>query len=117
MIVRIKDIHLKATIGAYEPERQTSHEVVLNIEFEYDAAEAARADRLDCAVDYAAVTERIIREVDSSSYHLLEALADSVLQVVMDEPKVTKATVEVDKPGALGGAKSVSVSCSAARGS
>ena len=67
------------------------------------------------AVDYKAITKKIIRFVEKSEFFLLEKLASKVLDIVMEDKKVKKAKVEVDKPGALRYAKSVSVTVTAKR--
>ena len=88
---------------------------MVNVELEFDARRAAKTDRIDHAVDYKALTQRIIDEVEQSRFFLLEKLADHILTIVMGDPKVARATVEVDKPRALRFADSVSVSASACR--
>jgi len=115
MIVRIKDLRCRTVIGIYEWEREQSQNVVINIEYEFDGVKAAETDDISDAVDYKAMKERVIEEVESSHFYLLEKLASRVLEIVMSDRKVSRATVEVDKPHALRFAESVSVVCSRSR--
>ena len=111
MIIRIKDLRLRAIIGINPWEREQAQEVVLNIELEFDGAKAAASDRIEDTVDYKRIKRQIMQEVEASHYFLIEKLATRVLEIIRDEPLVTRATVEIDKPSALRFADSVSVSC------
>jgi len=115
MMIRIKNLRCRTVIGVYEWEREQEQSVVVNIELHFDGAAAARSDRLEDTVNYKALKKRIMAEVEQGKFQLIEALADHILKIVMDDPKVTAAAVEVDKPHALRFADSVSVTCSARR--
>ena len=54
----------------------------------------------------------VIKEVETSSFFLLEKLAKVILHIVMENSLVKEATVRVDKPFALRFADSVSVELS-----
>ncbi|MCI0494750.1 dihydroneopterin aldolase [candidate division KSB1 bacterium] len=115
MIVHIKNLRLRTIIGTLEWERQNKQDVVLNIKLKFDARKAATTDNIEDTVDYKNLTKRIISEVENSGYHLLEKLAQHVLNVIMDDQRIRSATVEIDKPQALRFADSVSITCSAER--
>ena len=115
MIVKIKNLRLRAIIGVNEWERIAPQEVVLNIELEYDASKAAASDAIADAVDYHALKQRILEGVEKSNFLLLEKLAGHVLGIVMSDARIARATVEIDKPHALRFADSVSVTASAKR--
>ena len=116
MLIRIKNLRLRAIIGVNEWERRDKQDVVINVEIEFDGDRAARSDDLSETVDYKSITKQIIREVESSSFRLLERLAHHVLEIVMDHEEVLRARVEIDKPQALRFADSVSVVCERRRG-
>ena len=113
--VKIKDLALRCVIGLNDWERRKKQDVVVNIEFQFDAEAAVAGDDGEQTVDYKTITKRVIAGVESSSYHLLESLADHVLALVLESQGVLRATVEVDKPHSLRFAESVSVSVSAER--
>ena len=114
--IAIKALSLRTVIGLNDWERKKKQDVVVNIEFEFDAERAVAADDGEMTVDYKAVTKRVIKGVEKSKFHLLESLADMVLALVMDTPGVISATVEIDKPHSLRFAESVSVTLSADKG-
>ncbi len=115
MKIRIKNLRVRTIIGIYEWEREHLQEVVVNVEMAFDGSRAVKTDAIEDTVNYKALKKRIIDEVENSDFQLLEKLADHILNIVMDDPKVKNATVEVDKPHALRFADSVSVVCSGDR--
>ncbi len=115
MIIRIKNLRLRTIVGVNDWERTRPQDVVLNIEVTFDGTEAARTDQLEHTVNYKALKRRVLETVEASRTQLVEALAERVLRAVLDEPRVEAATVEVDKPGALRFADSVSVTVSGTR--
>ena len=115
MIIRIKNLRLRTVVGTNDWEREAPQDVIINIEMEYDGSKAAETDRLEDTVNYKAVKRRIIDAVEGSHFYLLEKLADRILKTVMEEKKVQRAFVEIDKPHALRFADSVSISSSAER--
>lgn len=115
MIIRIKNLRLRAVIGLNDWERDVHQDLIINIELAFDGEKAGQSDDIADTVDYKAMKQRIRSEVESSHYKLLEALATHILDIVMAEERVLRASVEVDKPHALRFADSVSVTCSRER--
>ena len=113
--IRITDLSLRAVIGTNDWERIHKQDVVINIILTYDSQKASKSDQIKDAVDYKTITKKIIKEVEGSEYQLLEKLADSVLKIAMENPKVLSALVRIDKPLALRFARSVSVEVSEER--
>jgi D-erythro-7,8-dihydroneopterin triphosphate epimerase len=115
MQIHIKNLHLRTIIGVYDWERSDPQDVIVNVWLQFDAAQPAKTDEIADTLDYKGLKQRIMEEVERSSFHLLERLAARILDVAMEDAKVLEATVEVDKPHALRLADSVSVRCSKRR--
>ncbi|HOW36206.1 MAG TPA: dihydroneopterin aldolase [Candidatus Omnitrophota bacterium] len=113
--IRITDLSLYIVVGTNAWERTRKQKVVINVTFEYNALKAIRNDDIKNAVDYKALTKKIIKEASASHFFLLESLADFILKIIMEDRKIKRATVRADKPKALRFAKSVSVELSAHR--
>lgn len=108
-IIRITELSLKTIIGIFDWERKRKQKVVINVELEFNASKAIKTDDVKDTVDYKVITKKIIQHVEESKYFLLEKMAGSVLKIILDDPKVKRAKVRIDKPGALRFARSVSV--------
>ena len=113
--IRIKNLRLRAIIGAKESERKNKQDVIINVSIDADPRQAIETDNIDEAFNYRTMTKNIIAVVENSRFHLLEKLADSVLSTVMEDGRVKSATVEIDKPGALRFTDSVSIEVHANR--
>lgn len=109
MIVRIKNLRLRTVIGINEWERDLRQDVIINVEFGFDSDAAVKSDDIKDAVNYKKLKRKIIKHVESSKVFLLEKMADDILNLVFEDPKVIHAKVEVDKPNALRYTDSVSV--------
>ena len=106
--IRINDLRLRAIIGTHPWERTNKQDLVLNLTIQYDASKASKSDRLKDALDYEAIAAKVTKLIQSSKYYLLEKLTARVLKVVSADPKVISACVRIDKPHAIGEARSVS---------
>lgn len=109
MIVKIENLRLRTVVGIFEWEKEVKQDVVINVEIEFDGAEAIEKDDIQHTVDYKSITKRIISRVEGKDYNLIERIAGDVMEIIMEDNKVEKATVRIDKPGALRYADSVSV--------
>jgi D-erythro-7,8-dihydroneopterin triphosphate epimerase len=113
--IRIKNLRLRTYIGFNDDEQQKRQDVVINVRFSYKADDAAESDDVRYAVNYRTITKEIIRMVEGGRFLLLERLAAEVLELVMSNPDIRFAEVEVDKPHALRFSDSVSATVSASR--
>lgn len=115
MIMQIKNLTTKAIIGVNDWERKKKQKVIINLELEFSGDRASETDNLEDTINYRSLTDKIIDEVEKSSFLLIEKLANHVLKIVMENTLVKKAVVEISKPGALEFADSVSITCEARR--
>ncbi len=107
--IHIRDLRLRCIIGVCEEERRGKQDVLINLTLHADLRTPGRSDRIEDTVDYGAVEKRVIATVDQSSCLLVEHLAERIAQVCLDDPRVERVVVSVDKPGALPFARSVAV--------
>ncbi|MBI2981361.1 MAG: dihydroneopterin aldolase [Deltaproteobacteria bacterium] len=112
MKLRIKNLRFRTIIGTHDRERKVEQEIVIQIEAEIDGAKAARTDKLQDALNYKKLTDEITKLVESSQFFLIEKMAQVILALLMKNKKVIHAKVEIEKPGALDTADSVSIELS-----
>ena len=104
----IEGIRFRCIIGVNAHERLNAQEIVADLHVEVDFDKAAASDSIWDAVDYRALTRRLIAAGESSRFQLLEALATHLVRVILaDFPTVREVRVECEKPGALNIARSV----------
>lgn len=99
--VFIRGLEMDAVIGAYDWERDIRQRLVLDLDMAWDIRPAARSDDLTLALDYAAVSQRLLDYVGNSSFELVETLAERVAALVIDEFGVPWLRLSITKPGAV----------------
>jgi len=109
--IYIRDLALRCIIGIFDFERDNKQDVVINVTLDCEPFTAAAAsDSIEDAVDYKSLTKQIINFVEPSEFGLIETMADGIANICLGHSdKVQRATVCVDKPGALRFARSVAV--------
>ncbi|MBB2497352.1 dihydroneopterin triphosphate 2'-epimerase [Aquipseudomonas ullengensis] len=113
--IRVKDLRLRTYIGIKEEEILNKQDVLINLTFLYSATEAVRDNDIDHALNYRTITKAVIRHVEENRFALLERLTQELLDLVMGNPAVHYAEVEVDKLHALRFAESVSITLASER--
>jgi D-erythro-7,8-dihydroneopterin triphosphate epimerase len=109
MIIRIKNLRLRAVVGVNPWERTEAQAVIINLEAEFNGQAAAVSDKLQDTIDYRTISKKVIELVEKSDYQLIETLAGHILGTVMEDQRIYRAKVEVDKPSAIKSADSTSV--------
>ena len=105
----IEQLKVKAIVGVYPQERLNKQLLFLDIEMSYDTKSAARSDKLSDALDYHKITKEIHAFVSSSSYQLIETLAEAIAKKLLIYKQVKKVKVTLSKPKALDQAKNVGI--------
>jgi D-erythro-7,8-dihydroneopterin triphosphate epimerase len=107
--IHIRDLGLRCIIGIYPEERREKQDVTVNITLYADLRAACRSDRIEDTVDYKGLKKRVAAMVEASSCQLVERLAESVADLCLEDQRVRRVRVSVDKPSALRFARSVAV--------
>ncbi len=107
--IEITDLHLRAIIGINPDERDNLQDVLINITLDVDARPAADSDSIADAVNYRTITKAVIELVENSRFFLLEKMATTIARVCLDNPRIERARVSVEKPSALRFAASVGI--------
>ena len=112
----LRDLRVETTIGIWEWERRIRQYVSIDLEMAADIARAAATDRIEDTLNYKGVAKRVQEFVGTSSFQLVETLAERIAALVLEEFGVPWVRVTVNKPGAIRGARDVGVSIHRARG-
>jgi len=107
--VFITGLQATSVIGCYDWERDIRQTLVIDLELKADFTRAAQTDALADALDYAAISKRVIAVCDESRFQLLEALADHLAAIVLAEFSIKRLRMTITKPGAVAEAEGVGV--------
>jgi FolB domain-containing protein len=114
--ITIHDLAARCIIGLNGDERREKQDVLLGIRMFTDLRPAGMSDRIEDTIDYRSLKKKILARVENSEFYLIEALACMVAEMCLEEPKVEKVKVTVEKPSALRFARSVGVEITRDRG-
>jgi FolB domain-containing protein len=107
--VFIKDLLARGIIGINDEERVNLQDILINIVLFTDLNKAGETDDIADCVNYRTIAKKVIAHAESSRRFTVEALAGDVARLCMEDPRVQKVRVRVEKPGAVRFSKSVGV--------
>ncbi len=108
-LVFIRELQVNTIIGVYDWEREVRQVVVLDLEMAADNKRAAASDDIADALNYAAVSTRLMEFIENSQFQLIETMAEQVAAIVLSEFKVPWLRLRLCKPGAVAQAKDVGI--------
>ncbi len=108
-IIYLNDLRIDTVIGVYEWERRMRQTIIFDIEMATDIKKAANSDNIDDTLDYKSVAKRLFSYVGESEFELVEALAESVAEIILTEFNVPWVRLRLNKKGAVQGVRDVGV--------
>ena len=108
-IIYLRDLRIDTVIGIYAWERRIKQTIILDIEMATDIRKAAQTDSIVDTLNYKAVAKRLIDFVGNSDFQLVETLSERVAEIVLTEFQVPWLRLQVNKQGAVRGARDVGV--------
>ena len=105
----IKDLLARGVIGVNDWERTRPQDILINIVLFADTRRAAETDDLKYTINYSTMSKKMIAHAEGVARLTVEALANDLAKICLEEEGVQKVIVRVEKPGAVRFAKSVGV--------
>lgn len=105
----ITDLLIRGVIGITEKEREQPQDILVNVIILTDISKAAQADNVNESVNYRTVAKKILAHVEQVKRYTVEALAEDISSLCLEEPHAQSVTVRVEKPGAVRFSRSVGV--------
>lgn len=111
----IKNLVARGIIGLNDWEREKPQEILINIIISTDTRKAAQSDDITHSVNYRTVAKKAQAHAETAARLSLEALAEDIARLCLEEPHAQKVWVRVEKPNAVRFAQSVGVEIERAR--
>lgn len=108
-IIYLNDLRIDTVIGIYDWERQTKQTIILDIQMAADIRKAASSDAIEDTLNYKAVAKRLFNFVGESEFQLVETLAERVCDILLNEFDIPWCRLQLNKQGALRGARDVGI--------
>jgi len=113
----IKNILARGIIGIRDWEREKPQDILINLDLYTANRKPETPDEITECIDYSEVTKKVIAHAEHAKRFTLEALAEDIAQLCLEDPRVLKTTVRVEKPGAVRFSQSVGVEIERSRNS
>lgn len=105
----IKDLQVRGIIGINDWEREQIQDILINIEVFSDTHRAAETDNIEDCVNYRTLAKKVQAHAETAKRLTVEALANDLAKLCLQEKGVQKVIVRVEKPGAVRFSNSVGV--------
>lgn len=108
-IVFIEALKVDTVIGVYDWEKSIQQTLQFDVEMRTDIRAAAKVDDLSKTVDYAVVSEDIVKLAKENQAELIETVAEKVAERILTHYAVNSVKISLRKLGAVASTKSVGV--------
>ena len=105
----IKDLLVRGIIGLNDWEREKPQDILINIVIFTNIKKAGETDDIEHSVNYRTIAKKTITHAETAGRFTVEALAEDIAKLCLEEANVRKVRVRIEKPGAVRFAKSVGV--------
>ena len=105
----IRNLRARGIIGINDWERRQPQDILISITVFTDTHRVGETDDLQDSVDYRALSKKAQAHAETAARFTVEALANDLAAICLEQPGVSKARVRVEKPGAVRFSASVGV--------
>ena len=114
--IKLTELTVNTVIGIWDWEKRNPQKVVFDIEMSTDINKASKSDSIKDALDYKAVSKRVKQYALENQFDLIEALADKVAEIILNEFEVSWVKLTISKPCAIRDSKNVSLMIERSKG-
>lgn len=109
-IIFLRELRIDTLIGVYEWEKRVPQTLQIDLEIALPNSRACQSDDIDDALDYAKIVRHLQDVLTSRHFNLLEALAEHIAQILLNDFNAPWVKVSVAKLQAIRGSKMVGIS-------
>ena len=111
----IEGLKVDTIIGVYQWEREVKQSVIIDLMLEIKSTRSGFEDSIEFAVDYVAVSDIVSNLVQSSSFLLIESLAEAIAGKLLKEFAIRSVRLKLSKPSAIQNAANVGITIERSR--
>ena len=94
-------VAFSCNIGVTEEERSEKQPIIFDFDFFCDTKKAAQSDDLSNSIDYRDIHALVKSLVEETEYNLIERMANTVADEIMNNFPLERVTVRLHKPEAM----------------
>jgi FolB domain-containing protein len=105
----ISNLIARGIIGVNQWERTTIQDISITMILFIDLEKAGISDNMEDTISYSDIAKKALTIAETKKRKTVEALANDLAQMCLEDIRVQRVVVKVEKPGAVRFAKSVGV--------
>lgn len=105
----IEDLLIRSVIGISDREREQPQDILVNITMYANTSRAGRSDNVNDTINYRTVAKSILAHTEKVNRYTVEALAEDIADLCLENSDISGVKVRVEKPGAVRFSRSVGV--------
>jgi dihydroneopterin aldolase len=109
MLIKIKNLRLKTILGVHAWEDHIDREIIINAEIETNYGVSLTSDNITDTIDYEEIVSKIKTLLQSQRFKLIEKMAAEIMKKIMEDHRISRCKLEVDKVGVIPGIDSFSI--------
>jgi dihydroneopterin aldolase len=109
-IIFLRELRIETLIGVYEWEKRMPQTLQLDLEIALPSSRACQTDDIKDALNYADIVRHIQSVLSSRHFNLLEALAEHIAEIMLNDFKAPWVRISVAKLNAIRGSRMVGIS-------
>ena len=109
-IIFLRELKIETLIGVYEWEKRVPQTLQIDLEIALPNSRACQSDDIDDALDYSEIVRHLQTVLTSRHFNLIEALAEHIAQILLNDFKAPWVKVSVAKLNAIRGSRMVGIS-------
>lgn len=106
-VIALRGVRAYGRHGVTQAERAREQPLDIDVVLEVDLRAAAASDALADTIDYDELHRRVVEIVRTTSFALLERLANELTQSILRDPRIASVRIAIGKPALLDGATPV----------
>lgn len=108
-IIFLSEVKVQTKLGVPEWERMVEQTIILDLDIAMPTNKSCQTDAIEDTIDYGAVVQRIRQTLRDNSFKLVEALAEHICQIILNEFGAPWVKIKVAKPAIMPGLKALGV--------
>ena len=113
--VFVDDLELMASVGVFEVEKRYEQRILVSVALDVVDDYDGVSDKLDRVLDYSGIVEACQRLAEKAHYSLVETLAERIAEATLEDRRVIRARIRIDKPDIVPGCRAVGIAITRVR--
>ena len=115
MIIKLKKIAIQTFIGIHDFEKTRKQDLFLNLTIHTNFADACHTDNITDTIDYDIIYQKIKDFANNHNCELLEKFCYDLLKIIMQDTRIDKGILEVEKVRIFPSVKSCAITLEMSR--